>query len=222
MGDLTLAQMRTELSLLVDSGTEYDPLTASGQTRCDRALNFTYKRIQRPNTFNHIELQSVETLTLAAGTESYATTLYAIDHARYSQVPRRLNPMTMRQRSTLTLPSGPPTRYTRWGTNIYFDHIPSAAEAGHTIQLFGWAALVSLASTGPASVLNSEWDQAIITGAGWYAWRSLGDQSRADILREEYAALVNDAKDILSIEAHDEGWQVSVGGPDFANYGGSY
>lgn len=220
MGELTLAQMRTELSLLIDTAVEYDTSTLAGQSRCDRALNFAYKRIQRPSTFNHIEKQTSEVLTLVASTDSYASTLYAIDHARYSQVPRRLMPMTMRQRSDLVISNGPPTRYTRWGTNVFFDHVPTAAEAGQTVTLYGWSALTTLATTLAASALNSEWDQAIIVGGAWYAWRSMGDQTRADTLREEFAALINDAKDVLAIEANDQGWQINVGSPDFG--GGSY
>lgn len=218
MGLLTLVELRTELYASCDNADELDPATATGQARCDRALNWAYQRLQLPNVFNHLEKQSIQSVVLVAGTSSYAFTLYAIDHVQYESLKRRVTPMTRRQLSSTTLPSGPPTKYAQWGTNIYFNYVPTVAEAGNTITLWGWSAPTSLVVGG--SILSTVWDEVIVTGGRWRAWRSLGEQVKADTAREEYAALVNDTVDVLKLGAFDQGWQNQVGPSDYLS--GSY
>jgi hypothetical protein len=55
------------------------------------------------------------------------------------------------------------------------------------------------------------WDEVIVIGAGWRAWRTFGDLARADVFREEYAALTNDNRSVLNMEGHIPGWRVEVG-----------
>lgn len=210
MGTLTLAQMRTELYYLVNSADEFDPNQVSGQARCDRFLQWSYDRVQAPNTFNHREKQGSQDISLVASTGSYAITLHAISHVRYNATNRRLSPADRRQFSELTFPSGPPTRYAEWGGLLYLDYIPTSTEAGNTVTVWGWTEPAAL-TVSPASILNRIWDEVIVTGAAWRAWRSLGDMVRADTYREEYAAMVNDAKDTLTLGAHDIGWATTVG-----------
>ena len=218
MGLLTLVEMRAELWPKMETTDEYDPTTdATKQARCDRALNFSYQRIQIPSTFDHIEKQASQTIPLVTSTSDYAITLYAIDHMRYEPFFKTIRPMTRRQLSEIRQASGPPTRYARWGGRIYLDYIPSATENGSILTIYGWAAPTTLVTSGAASILTSVWDEVIIVGAAWRAWRSMGDQPRADIFREEYAALVNDNRDILSLEAFDQGFVSSVGPADYQN-----
>src|SRR5258708_4704206 len=141
MGTLTQAEFRTELWLLMKSADEFDPSVAGGQARCDRFLNISYKRIQLPSVFDHIEKQDIQVVPLVAGTGTYTVTLHNLSHIQYVQSSifnRRVRPMTRPQMSALVRTSGPPTRYARWGGLIYLDYIPSAAEAGQTLNLFGW------------------------------------------------------------------------------------
>lgn len=209
MGTLTLAEMRTELYYLLDSADEV--MAGTGDIRANRFLNWSFYRIQLPNTFEHIERQTTQTITLVANTTSYPVTVWAIDHIRYNNTYKRLNPMSRAQLSNLTLPNGQPARFARWGHSIQLDSTPTSAEAGHTLTVYGWQEPTILSTTGAASDLNTLWDEVIVTGAAWRGWRSLGDHVRADIFREEYAALVNDARSVLAQEGHIPGWRVEVG-----------
>lgn len=211
MGTNTLAEMRTDLHLLLDSRDEVDPNTSAGQARLDRFLNWAYLRIQLPTTFEHIETQSSQTLTLVAGTDNYAVTLYAIDHIRYDDFSKLMRPMSFQDRNNTTINSGQPGRFARWGSRIYLDYNPSSNQAGDTLTIYGWATPVVLASSSAASILNTVWDEVITIGAAWRGWRSLGDQPKADTYREEYGALVNDNKSVLHTEGHIQGWRTKVG-----------
>lgn len=211
MGTLTKAEMRTELYLLLNSRDEVDPNDTTGQVRLDRFLNWSYARVQLPSTFEHVEKQTTQTLTLVASTSSYTTTVWAIDHILYSNRSKRLTPLSRAQLSNISIPSGPPSRFARWGPTVYLDTIPTSTEAGHTLVVYGWEDIQTLSGTGAASALNSLWDQVIVTGAAWHGWRSLGDMARADLYREEYAAMVNDARSVFSIEGHIPGWRVEIG-----------
>lgn len=213
MGTLTRAEMRADLYLLLNSRDEVDASVAAGAARLDRFLQWSYARVQLPTVFRHVELQTAQTITLVTSTQSYALTLWAIDHVRYNNVPRLLQPMTREQLSMMTsVPGGPPTRFARWGTNLYTDYTPTSVQNGHTLTVYGWANTATLASTLAASVLHPVWDEVIVTGAAWRGWRSLGDHGRADMFREEYAALVQDNREVMAIEGHTDGWRTTVGG----------
>ena len=211
MGTLTKAEMRTELYLLLNSRDEVDPADAAGQVRLDRFLNWSYARVQLPSTFEHVEKQTTQSIAIVTSTTSYTLTVWAIDHVLYSQRSKRLPPISRAQLSNLSTPSGPPTRFARWGNTLYLDTIPTSSENGHTLVVYGWQDIQTLAAAGAGSSLNSLWDEVIVTGAAWRGWRSLGDMARADIYREEYGALVNDARSVLSMEGHIPGWRVEVG-----------
>lgn len=213
MGTLYLTEMRSELYLLLDSRDEVDPNTAAGQARLDRFLNWSYLRIQLKSTFEHIERMTTQTITLVSGTGDYAVTPWAIDHIRYNNFGRQLRPLTRAQLSNLTISSGQPSRFARWGARIYLDMTPAAAQNGHTFTIYGWSepsSLVTTASTA-ASTLNSVWDEGVVIGAAWRGWRSLGDHIKADMYREEYAALVNDNRSVLDTEGHIPGWRAQYG-----------
>lgn len=213
MGTLTLAEMRDELYLLLNSRDEVDPSVATGQTRLDRFLNWSYLKVQLPSTFEHVERQSSGTITLVTSTSSYTipATIWAIDHIRYGAREKRISPMSRAQLSNITIPSGPPARFARWGTTLYLDATPTSTENGQTLTIYGWQEPESLATSGAASELNPVWDEVIIAGAAWRGWRSLGDHPRADVFREEFAAMANDMRSVLSQEAHIPGWRVEVG-----------
>ena len=207
MGTNTLAEMRDDLYLLLNSRDEVDPDVAAGQTRLDRFLNWAYQRVQLPTTFEHIERQSTQTLTLVTSTASYTVTLWAIDHIRYDNFKKLLRPMSRQQLSNATIPDGQPTRFARWGTSIYLDYTPTSTQNGHTLTMYGWTTPTTLATSSAASALNAVWDEVIVIGAAWRGWRSLGDHTRADVFREEYAALVNDNRSVLQTEGHIQGWR---------------
>lgn len=210
MGSLTKVEMRDELYLLLDSRDEVDPSTAAGQARLDRFLNWSYKRIQLPTTFEHVEKMTTQTITLVASTGSYALTVWAIDHIRYDNFSKLLRPMSRTQLSNSTIPSGQPSRFARWGSTAYLDYIPTSTQAGHTLTVYGWAEPANL-DTSPGSALNSVWDEVITIGAAWRGWRSLGDHAKADLYREEYGAMVNDNRSVLNVEGHIEGWRPQWG-----------
>lgn len=213
MGTNELVDMHEDLYLLLDSRDEADPSTASGVARLNRFLNWSYLRVQLPTTFEHIERQTTQTLTMVTSTASHALTVWAIDHIRYNNFGKNIKPMSRSSLSNTTIPSGQPSRWARWGSTLYWDYIPTSDQNGHTATVYGWtepSALVSTASTA-ASTLNSVWDEVIVVGAAWRGWRSLGDHTKADLYREEYGALVNDNKSVLHVEGHVQGWRSTWG-----------
>ena len=210
MGLNALTDMRTDLALMLDSRTEVDPDTAAGQARLDRYLNWAYLRIQLPSTFEHVERMTTQTVTLVTSTSSYSITPWAIDHVRYDNFEKLLRPMSRTQLSNITIPSGQPSRFARWGSTLYLDYIPTSTQNGHTLTIYGWQQPAVLSAT-PASDLNQVWDEVIVIGAAWRGWRSMGDHPRSDTYREEYSALVNDNKSILEMEGHIQGWRSQWG-----------
>jgi hypothetical protein len=213
MGTNLLSDMRSDLYLLLGSRDEVDPTTAPGQARLDRFLNWCYLRIQLPSTFEHVERQTSEILTLVTSTTSYSIAVWAIDHIRYDNFSKLLRPMSKTQLSNSTVPAGQPSRFARWGQFISLDYSPTTTQNGHTLTVYGWiqpSALTNSVSVA-ASSLNSVWDEVIVAGAAWRGWRSLGDSVRADTFREEYSALVNDNRSVLSFEGRIEGWRASYG-----------
>lgn len=212
MGLLTAVELETELYYALDSADEFDPSTPAGAANCLRALNFSYMRLQLPSVFDHIEKQTTQAIVLATGTGSYPITLRELDHIRYNNIPRRLKPFNIRRRSQGLQSPGSPTRYARWGSSIYLDFIPTLAENGHTLTAYGWAEPTQLVtSSGAASILNSVWDEVILVGGKWRGWRRLGEGVKADMHREEYAAMVNDNKSVLQAEAFDQGFAPEIG-----------
>lgn len=218
MGLLTKTEFREELYSLLDNAQEVAPQSLGGdattQALCDRYLQFAYARVWLPSTFEHVEAQTTQTITLVTSTASYTLTVWAIDHVRYENGGKTLPPMTrvqLSQRGTTIL--GPPARFARWGTLLYPDRVPTSAENGHTLTVYGWRQPPTWGDT--VSELRSEWDEVILEGAAWRGWVRLGDLPRADIHRENYAALVNDNRTVLSVEARQEGWS---GGPIMPTY----
>jgi hypothetical protein len=214
MGTMTLDEMKEELYLLCDSRDEvrFDD-GSTGEARLTRFLNWSYLRVQLPSTFEHVERMTSAAITLATDDYEYAidSTIWAIDHIRYNNREKRLNPMSISQLSNITRHDGPPNRFARFGTNLLLDTTPSSNENGHTLTVYGWMQPETLNTSSAASDLNTVWDEVIVIGAGWRAWRTFGDLARADVFREEYAALTNDNRSVLNMEGHIPGWRVEVG-----------
>jgi hypothetical protein len=218
VGTLTLQFMRDDLYSLLKNASEYDPTIAAGQALCDRMLNYSYLRVQRPETFDHLQRQSSQVVPLVAGTSSYAITLGTIGHVQYvasATYNKRLTPMRYYQLLNNIIVSGPPSRYARWGPSLYLDYIPSVNEAGQLVNVFGWSVPITLAVSSAASDLDSAWDEVIVIGAAWRAARRLGEQVLADMFREEYGAMVNDAKSNMNKEADDPGFVSSFDTGDY-------
>lgn len=208
MGILSLTDMRSSLALLLNTRDEVSTSTAAGQARLDQYLNWAYARVSHPSIFEHVELQTSTTLTLVTNQQNYTlatATIFAIDHIYYAAQNKRLYPMSRRALSDQTVPSGMPTRYAHWGTTVWLDRVPTTAENGQVLTVFGWSLPTALAAS-PASLLHALWDEVIVIGGAWRGWRYLGDLARSDTYREEYAALVNEVKDTLTVEAKDIGW----------------
>lgn len=206
MGTLTLSVFRTELWYLLEQNSELDPSVAANQTRLDRWINMAYARVARPSTFRHMEIETTANLTLVTATPSYtlAATIWATDHIHYVEGNYSLRRIIRRELSNRTIGSGAPTEYARWGRTIYLDRSPTSTENGHTLRVFGWLIPTQL-STDVATVLTFHWDEAILKCAAWLAWQALGDSAKADYFREDYAASVNDVREVLGDEARDTG-----------------
>ena len=212
MGTLTLSEARTELWYLVEQNSELDPSTSSNAVRLNRWLNWSYLNVARPSTFRHMETETTSNLTLVTFTPSYTlpSTVWAIDHIYYVEGGYSLIRNIRREMSNRTIGSGRPASYARWGRTIYLDNSPTSTESGGTLRVFGWLIPTVLSADGSQTILTAHWDEVIITGAAWKAWEALGESSKADVLRESYAAKVNDVREILTEESRDTGGDFSL------------
>jgi hypothetical protein len=226
VGALQLSDFTTELWTALDTREEVQPASAGGSgttdSRMARFLNASYTRVQLPTTFEHVELQSSNQITLATGTKAYDVSAYwALDHIRFDSRGQLLQPRSRPQLSNMIDQSGPPTAYARWGNTVTLDKAPTSAENGLTLTIYGWLLpQTTLAASGPGSQLRAEWDEVILQGAAWRGWLYLGDLRRADFHRESYAALLNDHRTVLSIEAMTPGWATELPMQPYAR--GSY
>lgn len=207
MGTLTLPDFRTELWQLLEHHEDADPSGGATITgRIDRWINYGYLRVSRPSTFRHMETETTTNLTLVTSTASYtlASTLWAIDHIAYSGQGYSLRRTIRREMSNRTLGDGRPTEYARWGRTVYVNPVPTSNENGDTLVVYGWLIPTVLSGTA-ATILTSHWDEPILEWAASVGWRNLGDTARADYHRENYAALVNDIREVLDEESRDTG-----------------
>lgn len=214
MGDLNLTALRDETWLSLEHHTDADPSVVANATRLDRWINQAYRRTSLPTTFPHPELQAIQTLTLVAGTQSYAlaSTRWAIDHIRHPARNRNLKRSSKEALDRLNFATtGEPISWARWANTIFLSRTPGTSEAGQTLDIYTWDIPVALTGTN-TTVLRAIFDEPIIELAAAIGWRRLGDFARSDAHRETYAVLINDIRTLDAVEGKSD--HVGIDLPD--------
>lgn len=183
---------------------DYDPNDVSANLLLEGLVNRAYVRVALPGTYEHPALQSSETITLATGDFDYTlSSTYAIRWVRDVTNSRRLRKWSFERMDKTVRPNGAPTNYARWGNVLYTNTSPTSSENGNTLAVRGWTRPTALSAATDKTVLEPEWDEAIIYLAIATGWSLIGELDMAAGYREMYAAFANDVKEIGDIEAED-------------------
>lgn len=229
MGVATLAELRTNVWLMMDTRTDLDPSVPGslGETRLNLFINKAYAHCALPNVHDHPELVDVYNFTLATGVRSYSISratltlagnahLYAIKHLYDRVRGRRIRPMTLRQMlerhfDTVALtPAGRPNRYTRFAENLLLDRYPTAAENGDVMELYYWREITPMVLGTDTTLFTQPWDQVVEAGAAFYGWTALNNTVRADLARDHFGRLINEVGSIDQLEGQDEGYRIDL------------
>jgi hypothetical protein len=207
--------MRTELFESMDSRTEMDPATAGGLTRLDRAINRAYRHVSMPTIREHPEMQDSLDHILITGIHEYSLVtgglaVWAIYQVKLEDDEITLTGKRFRELNKLRRPDGRPSFYARWGNNLFINSNPTATENGDTLRVYFWRQPTALVAAAPNNVtlLTPVWDQVIMAGATYYGWKSLNVVERADMAREDFAALINEVPNVDFIEQRDDGFEI--------------
>jgi hypothetical protein len=212
MGALSLQTMRDDLRYIVGGYTS----TELSDTLVDRWLRFAYLHVARPAIYQHRELLTSGTVPLVTSDRDYTFTAFGTSTDNVQAIKlvvnetrgQRLRPLSLRQieeraRPGGTLLTGRPTHYAAEGSNLYVLPAPNATHNGDTVRVWFWRKPVALAAS-PASELAEDWDEVIVVGATWRAWRYLNLADRAELAKAEFGQLANEVADRLRADMQED------------------
>lgn len=212
MGAQTLQQMLDDVRFIAGG---YDS-TVLSDVIVTRWLRWAQLHVARPGVYEHRELFTSGTIPLVTNDRDYAFTVFGTTTDNVQAVAlvvnetrgQRLHPLSLRQleersRSGATVSAGYPTHYALVGATLYTFPAPSATHNGDTVRVWFWRKPTALAAS-PASELGEEWDEVIVAGALWRAFRYLNLQDRAEIAKVEFSQLVNDVGDRLRADMQQD------------------
>jgi hypothetical protein len=222
MGTIPLSEFREDLQYdLLDR----DDLSAAW---LNRRINQTYAHVCFPSVYPHREMQTTYDITLVQTQEVYqldpATVGYQIHSIRdvyYLEAApvsvlattqkSKLDPRGIRWFDNRTLNEGSQPRiYAIDGEGLHIEPLPDASVAGNTLRLRVWAEPEALALDGDTTIIPAIWDEVIGLGARWRAEMRLGYRDRAELTKQDYAALLNEYKERQDMEMEDTGWAIEV------------
>jgi len=215
MGVATLQALRDELrfgvgGFLATADELPDP-------RVDRWLGWALLHVSRPSIYSHRELMTSGTFALVASTPSYTLASFgtttdnvqAIRRVHYETRGHRLRPMSHRQyleaarRADGTVVTGEPQQYAIDGPSLYVSPAASANFLG-TVRVFFFRKPTALAAAGAATELAEDWDEVILAGGVWRAFRALNVADRAELAKLNFGQLVNEVRDRLREDAQQD------------------
>lgn len=210
-GVMTLAEMRTELRYNLDNRTDIS------DAQLTRWLQRTYFHVGQPDIFRHRELQGTQLVTCVAQTFAYPIEddAFAIYTVRNNTVGFKLRPRTYMFIQELTRHFGRAAYYALWERDLILFPTPDTQNAGQVLDVSYYKRPGNLTDSGAAaSVLTPEWDEIIIEGAKWRAWRTLNQPERALDAKETFGALINEMTQTLRVDGEDSGFGVELQGLD--------
>lgn len=213
MGAMTLVQMEDDVRYVVGGYTT----TELSNTLVDRWLRWSLLHVGRPGIYEHRELFTSGTVTMATNDRDYGFTTFGTTNDNVQAVSlvvnesrgQRFGRMSLRQfeessrLGTGAFQQGRPSHYMIAGTNLYVYPAPSATYNGDTVRVWFWRKPAALAAS-PAHELAEDWDEVIVAGATWRAFRYLNLQDRAEIAKAEFGQLVNEVGDRLRADMRED------------------
>lgn len=141
------------------------------------------------NAIRHHELETTAspTLTLATDNVALASDFWFPELIFNDTDDQPINPGSVNYLEAKTKPAGNPSKYTQWGTSLYFDRKPTVNK---TIKIF-YTKRPAEPSSGESSVLDHVYDQLILMYSIKFAHEELRDYEQA-------------AKMMLAIDAYTE------------------
>ena len=212
MGVATLVQLEDDVRYIVGGYST----TEIGNTTVDRWLRWAQLHISRPSVYPHRELLTSGTLLLVTSDRDYPFTGFGTSTDNVQTIKlvvnetrgQRLLPLSLRQieeraRPGGTLLTGRPTHYAAEGNTLYVWPAPNSTHNNDTVRVWFWRKPAALAAS-PASELAEEWDEVLVVGATWRAWRYLNLQDRAEIAKAEFGQLINEIADRMREDMRED------------------
>ncbi len=231
MGTMTGTELMAELRYLLVGRAATD--TTITDARILRWINWTYDHISYPNIHRHRENKASYDIALVTDTPNYtllpATVGYqivAIKSAVHHEVTgtpalgdtkNRLNIDSTEAFENRTITTGKPSRYVVDGDDLLLDPIPSSTYNGQKLRLRVYRLPTHLTDSATTTVVRSIWDEVILQGAKWRAERDIGYREKAELTKQDFAAILNEYKEAEDIDAEEEiDWMPGVRtGPAF-------
>lgn len=219
MGVMTLAEMRTELQEMYLRGRTDQAVT---NTRLDRWINWGYDHVSHPLVHRHPQLLANFDFSLVTDDNTYdisdsATTFqitavrsvthYLATTIAATTIRRKLVPRGVRWFDERTNVSGPPTAYTiDENETLILSGVPTSTENGQQIRVRCWREPTLLAANGDLTVLPRRWDELVLLGARWRAYRDLEMREAAELAKIDFGITMNEFPNREHLEAEDTGW----------------
>jgi hypothetical protein len=218
MGDMQLLEMRDALRYSIFNRAD---LT---NPQLNRWINWGYTHLCQPRVFRHRELQ-IDTgnlVTLVTGQIQYDITaatlgmsvpfLYEVvyvagpDSGNLNTRRRKLRGgQDVREFAMNNLAQGEPTHYALYGTDLWVNLRPATTQNGHVVVIRGWREPAPLTSDDQHTVIRGLFDEVILLGARWRAYRELGRYDLAEIAKADFVGMLGDMQEPWSSDAEDWG-----------------
>lgn len=184
-------------------------------------INDAYTYLCHPSVHHFREVQDIETVTLASGTNSYSIatlnskTVVAVrwvtfvDSTSFTATVRRqkLLPRDIRWFEERTHPaSSEPRHYTIDGSTLYVSGVPGANQASKLLRVGFYREPAVLTGT-DVTVLPRYWDRVLLKFAQGFAESDLGYRDMALETLEHAQTLANNAQDENQMESEDTDFQ---------------
>ncbi len=222
MANLTLAQLRTELTFLLRNRNDSD---GTNTTRRDLWINQAYTFMCHPSVHRFREMESIDTLTLATGTNEYSiatlgtnptNTVVVTRFVTYIQATaftntatkRKVRPRRIRGFEQRTLTTGQPVQYVVDGSTLFISPVPRSNENNHLLRVGYYREPTVLSADSDTTVLPSYYDRPLLQLTQGFAETDLGDREKGMMSIRDATQLLNNAQAENQLEAEDDGFQV--------------
>jgi hypothetical protein len=192
----TPAEIKAELNLMMGSRSDY--IAARQYQHISWAEQELAYAIRFP------ELEAYATIPLVASQTSYLypSDLFAIYSLIYPTLGRKLVNINIEVLDKIiTLPSGAPARYARYGKMLYIDTSPTSDEAGNTLKLRYLSQIAEVDASSSAFTLPHPFHEAILLGSLYRAHRAFREYEQANEVKRDYLAFVRSR--VIQFEEED-------------------
>ena len=220
MGQVDLEEFRDDLRFDLLDRDDVD------DAWLERRINKAYVHVCNPGVYPHREMQETEDFQAVLGqvvypidptTVGYQIVSFQGMHFLRAAVPvattqsNKMYPRDIRwfDKRTASLGSTP-NSYGIWAEELHIDPIPNTTADGFTMRARVWREPVGLTADTDLTVIPANWDEIIQLGARWRAERDIGYRDKAELTKQDYAALLNEYVERQDLEAQDTGWEVEV------------